>query len=161
VADHLEWFVNEGETCFRQGDYTGALSWYEKVLALAIAESWKPDGREPHWAAYAAFRRAETLLLLGQTVAGRPAMQAVADAWPDDRLGDLARAFLTGYGAGGKGAGARGIAAMKELNLEDYFSYYRDDTLHVPIDAKGILFSGVAPTLPTPEWPRVGVYEMP
>lgn len=159
--DRLRWLVNEGETRFRQGDYVNALDWYDQARALAAAESWTPAGGAPHWAAYADFRRAESLLLLGRAAEGRPAMQAVADAWPDDLLGDLARAFLAGYGAGGEGAVERGVAALAAIPLDDHFYHEQGGALRSPMDAAGIRFSGVAPALPAPEWPSVGAFEAP
>lgn len=159
VEDRLRWLVNEGETRFRSGEYEQSLSWYETALDLAEAEAWEPVKREPHWAAYAAFRRAQVLLLLGQTAEGLPAMQAVAAAWEGDLLGKLARAFLNGYGDGTmENAGHRGILAMYDVNLKTHFYYERSGALRFPMNAEGILFSGVASLPPAPEWPRVGTF---
>lgn len=160
VEDRLRWLVNEGETRFRQGDYAAALPWYDQALALAEAEAWEPAKKEPHWPAFAAFRRAQLLLSMGQVAEGRPAMQAVAIAWEGDRLGALARAYLEGYGAGGADAAARAIEAMRAaVNLEMHFYYEGSGLLRYPMNAGGILFSGVASLPPAPEWPRVGTFD--
>ena len=168
LTDHLRWWVNEGETAFRQGQYAEALAGYEKVIAMAEAEAWEPTVRknwgaaqkEPHWSAYAEFRRAETLFLLGQEAVAVPAMQAVAETWEGDLLGDLARAFLTGYGDGGADAAQRGIQEMRQtVDLEEHLYYSRPGTLRFPLDAEGILFSGIAPVFHAPDWVVVGTFE--
>lgn len=159
VADRLHWLVNEGETRFRQGDYDAALPWYEQALALAEAEAWEPVGEVPHWSAFAAFRRAQLLLLTGHRDEGRAAMQAVANTWEGDVLAALALAFLDGYGEGGAGAAERAFEAMRAaVDLEKHFYYEGFGLLRYPMTAEGILFSGVASLPPAPEWPKVGTF---
>ena len=160
IEERLRWLVNEGETRFRQGDYEAALPWYDQALALAEAEAWEPANKEPHWPAFAAFRRAQLLLSMEQVAEGRPAMQAVAIAWEGDRLGALARAYLKGYGEGGEGAAERAIEAMRAaVDLEKHFYYEGFGLLRYPMTAEGILFSGVA-SPPASEWPRVGTFNV-
>jgi len=153
AEDRLRWLTNEGEAAFRAGQYEEAVPSYEQVLAEAGAEDWQPETDEPDWAAYAAFRRAEALLLLGQAEYYRPsasglsAMQAVAREMDGDLLGELARAFLDGYGDGvapltGPDAAARGVAAMSAVDLYDHFYYERPGALRFPMDAAGILYPG-------------------
>jgi hypothetical protein len=106
-------------------------------------EDWQPQEDEADWRAYAAFRRAETLLLLGQTGAGLPAMEAVATELEGDLLGDLARAFLQGYGSGeDPDAAARGVAAMQTVDVYAHFYYERPGALRFPMEASGILYPG-------------------
>lgn len=162
VGDRLQWLVNEGETHFRQGDYEAALPWYEQALALAEAEAWEPVGESPHWSAFAAFRRAQLLLLTGNVDAGRAAMQAAAPMWERDAIFTaLAQAFLDGYGEGGEGAAERAFEAMRAaVDLEAYFYHEQQGRglLRYPMTAEGILSSGVASLPPAPEWPRVGTF---
>ncbi len=159
VEDRLRWLVNEGETRFRQGDYEAAWPWYDRTLALAETEAWEPVGEVPHWSAFAAFRRAQLLLLTGHVDEGRTAMQAVATMWERDAIFTaLAQAFLDGYGEGGEGAAERAFEAMRAaVDLEKHFYYEGFGLLRYPMTAQGILFSGVA-SLPVSEWPRVGTF---
>lgn len=160
VEDRLRWLVNEGETRFRQCDYEAALPWYDRTLALAETEAWEPAGEVPHWPAFAAFRRAQLLLLTGHVDEGRTAMQAVASIWERDAIFTaLAQAFLDGYGEGGEGAAERAFEAMRAVvDLADHFYHERLGLLRFPMTAEGILSSGVASLLPAPEWPRVGTF---
>ncbi len=163
VGDRLHWLVNEGETRFRQGDFEAALPWYEQALALAEAEAWEPVGEIPHWSAFAAFRRAQLLLLTGYVDEGRAAMQAAAAAWERDTIFTaLAQAFLDGFGAGGAGAAERAFEAMRAaVDLETYFynEHLGRGLLRFPMTAEGILSSGVGSLPPAPEWPRVGTFD--
>jgi len=154
TGDRLRWFTNEAERAYRSGDYNRALGWYDEVLRLAAAEKWVPGEDEPDWAEYSAFRRAETLLLRGQSeqippagyaVDGFVAMQAVASEHQGDILGDLADAFLAGFGDGSKiDAAARGVATMQQVDLYTYFYVSGDGggVLGFPMDAAGILYPG-------------------
>jgi len=143
TGDRLRWLTNEGEAVFRAGGYDKAVQRYEEVLRLAEAENWRGDGQEADWQAYAAFRRAETFLLLGQPSSGLPAMQAVAAEMDGDLLGELAQAFLEGYGDGSSpDAAARGVAAMQAVDLYTHFYYERTGALRFPMDANGILYPG-------------------
>jgi hypothetical protein len=147
AEDRLRWLTNEGEAAFRAGRYDEAVLWYEQVLAEAGAEDWQPQEDEADWQAYAAFRRAETLLLPGQRDEGLPAMQTVAAELDGDLLGELTQAFLEGYGEGvaplaGPDAAARGVAALSAVDLYDHFYYERPGTLRFPMDAPGILYPG-------------------
>jgi len=152
IADRLQWLTNEGEQMFRTGAYGEALLWYNEVLRLASSESWQPEEGSLDWTAYAAFRRAETLLIIdlpdedpppGYTADGRAALQAVVAAMQGDPLGDLAQAFLDGYGDGSSAdAAARGVAAMQEIDLYTHFYYERPGVLRFPLDARGILYPG-------------------
>lgn len=148
AVDRLRWLTNEGEAAFRAGRYGDALPWYEQVLAEAGAEGWQPEGDEPNWPIYAAFRRAEALLLQGGPASGLPEMDSVVTAMAGDLLGELARAFLQGYGqgaapaAGPEEAAARGVAAMGAVDLYAHFYYERPGALRFPMDAGGILYPG-------------------
>lgn len=153
AEDRLRWLTNEGEAAFRAGQYEEAVPLYEQVLAEAGAEDWQPGEGEPDWAAYAAFRRAEALLLLGQAEYSRPsasglsAMQAVAREMDRDLLGELARPFLEGYGDGvapltGADAAARGVAALQDVDLHSHFFQEEPGALRFPMNADGILYPG-------------------
>jgi len=113
------------------------------VLRQAEAVNWQPGEDEADWRAYAAFRRAETLLLLGRSDDGLSAMEAVATDMEGDLLGDLARAFLQGYGSGeDPDAVARGVAAMQRGDLYAHLYYERGGALRFPMEASGILYPG-------------------
>lgn len=143
TGDRLRWLANEGEAVFRAGGYDKAVQRYEEVLRLAEAENWRGNGQEADWQAYAAFRCAETFLLLGQPSSGLPAMQAVATEMDGDLLGELAQAFLEGYGDGSSpDAAARGVAAMQAVDLYTHFYYERTGALRFSMDANGILYPG-------------------
>ena len=143
TGDRLRWLTNEGEEVFRAGQYEEAVQRYEEVLRQAEADDRHQEEQEPDWRAYAAFRRAETLLLLGQASSGLPAIQAVATEMEGDLLGELARTFLQGYGDGSSpDAAARGVAAMQAVDLYPYFYYERAGALRFPMDADGILYPG-------------------
>lgn len=143
VEDRLRWLTNEAEDLFRSGEYEQAVRGYDAVLALAREEDWQPGEGEGNWPALAAFRRAEALLLGGNDGNGLEEMAAVAEAYADDLLGDLARAFLAGYAsAGGPEAAARGVAAMQDVPLWDHFYYEEPGALRFPMDAAGILYPG-------------------
>jgi len=73
-------------------------------------------------------------------------MRAVATELDGDLLGELARAFLEGYGESvspvDPAAAARGVAAMGAVDLYEHFYYERPGALRFPMDAAGILFPG-------------------
>lgn len=115
MGDQLRWLINEAETAFRSGDYKTALEGYEG--ALAMAETWSRESGEPDWAGVARFRRGEILLLLGRTDEARAQLRAVADAYADDLLGELAAACLSGAEEDSPDAPARCIAAMQQIQL--------------------------------------------
>lgn len=143
AEDRLRWLTNEGEGAFRSGRYEEAIARYEEVLRQAEAGNWRPGEDEADWRAYAAFRRAETLLLLGRPADGLPAMEAVATELEGDLLGDLARAFLQGYGSGeDPDAAARGVAAIQGADLYAHLYYERGGALRFPMEASGILYPG-------------------
>ena len=113
------------------------------VLRRAEAEDWQPGEEEADWRAYAAFRRAEALLLLARPDEGLSALEAVATDMEGDLLGELARAFLQGYGSGeDPDAAARGVAAMQGADLYAHFYYERGGALRFPMEASGILYLG-------------------
>jgi hypothetical protein len=143
VEDLLRWLTNEAEIPFRGGEYEQAITGYDAVLRLAKEDGWQPGEGEGNWPALAAFRRAEAMLLAGEVEGGREAMAAVAEVYADDRLGELARSFLDGYGqASGPEAAAWGVAAMQEVPLYDHFYYEEPGALRFPMDAAGVLYAG-------------------
>lgn len=143
ASDQLRWLTNEGEEAFRAGQYEEAIARYEAVLRRAEAEDWQPGEEEADWRAYAAFRRAEALLLLARPDEGLSALEAVATDMEGDLLGELARAFLQGYGSGeDPDAAARGVAAMQGADLYAHFYYERGGALRFPMEASGILYLG-------------------
>ena len=147
VEDRLRWFTNLGEESFRSGEYGAALQQYDSVLALAASEGWTPEVGQPDWSGYSRFRRAETLALLGRSDEALADMQAVAAGYAGDPLGELAEAFLAGYGDGrATDAPARGIAAMQTVDLYSHFYYERGGALCFPMEASGILYPGVGLT---------------
>ncbi len=115
MGDRLRWQINEAETAFRSGDYETALKEYER--ALAMAEGWSRESGEPDWAGVARFRQGEILLLVGRTSEGRAELRAVADAYADDLLGELAAACLSGTEEDSPDAPAHCIAAMQQVQL--------------------------------------------
>ena len=155
TADRLRWLVNQAESAYRYADYRRGLGWTNLALRVAASEKLEPGPDDPHWAAYAAFRRAAILALLREPDANPPgtypadglaAMQRVAADYRQDKLGELAAAFLEGYGDGsGPDAAARGVAAMGQVDLYTYFYESADRTglLYFPMDAAGILYPGV------------------
>jgi hypothetical protein len=71
-------------------------------------------------------------------------MQAVVVDYAADPLGEIAGAFLSGYGDGSApDAPARGVAAMQAVDLYSNFYYERGGTLRFPMDASGILYPGI------------------
>ncbi len=158
TEDRLRWYTNEGEVAFRAGEYETALEWYDRAAALAAAENWAPMRDQPDWRAYLRFRRAETLALLGRSGEALPEMQAVAAEYADNLLGELAAAFLDGYGNGrADDAAARGVASMQQMSARVYTYFYNEgcQVLCFPIHAYGLLYpgAGLAAYLNAhPEW---------
>jgi hypothetical protein len=147
VEDRLRWFTNQGETAFRSGEYEVALQQYDRALALAASAGWAPERGEPDWTGYSRFRRAETLALLGCSDEALADMQAVAAGYATDPLGEVAEAFLAGYGDGSPlDAPARGVAAMQTVDLYSHFYYERGGALCFPMYASGILYPGAGLT---------------
>jgi heat shock protein HslJ len=143
VGDQLRWLTNEAEAAFRTGAYQEALRGYGEVLRQAEAGNWHPEEGEADWRAYAAFRHAGTLLLLGQPSSGLPEIAALATEMEGDLLDELARAFLEGYGDGSSADSvAGGVAAMQAVDLYAHFFYERPGALRFPMDARGILYPG-------------------
>jgi hypothetical protein len=143
VEDRLRWFTNEGEQDFRSGEYEAARGWYDQVLALAAAEGWAPADGQPDWTGLVRFRRAESLALEARPDEILTEMQAIADEYTDDLLGELATAFLASYGDGGASdAAARGVAAMQRVDLYTHFYNERGGALRFPMDAGGVLYPG-------------------
>jgi hypothetical protein len=142
VEDWLRWTVNGAELAFRSGDYPAALEGYEEALGMT-AGGWTPADDQPDWAGYARFRRAETLALLGDPVASLSEMQGVAAHYGADILGELAEAFLSGYGDGSAAdAAALGVGAMQGVDLYSHLYWERGGALRFPLDAPGILYPG-------------------
>ena len=141
MGDRLRWQINEAETAFRSGNYETAIEGYERVLAMA--EGWSRESGEPDWAGVARFRRGEILLLVGRIGEGQAELRAVADAYADDLLGELAAACLSGTEEDSPDAPARCIAAMQQTQLwyrmEEHcgrgalcFPLYSTDILYPP-----------------------------
>ena len=89
-------------------------------------------------------------------------MQAVAADYPDDPLGELAAAFLAGYGDGSdEGAAAQGYTALRDLedHVRDHIQNERGGTLRYPMTTEGVLCctpgTNEAPSADG-RWPRVG-----
>lgn len=146
TVDQLRWQINDGELAFRAGDAAVALVAYNAALTLAASENWSPEGDEPDWRAVAAFRRALTLTLLDTEDPDPPAdypaddltaLQDIVTTYQGDILGELAVAFLDGYGDGvGRAAVARGFGAMQRIDLDGYFlDSPQAGTLRFPVDA--------------------------
>lgn len=147
VEDRLRWLTNQGEGAFRSGEYEVALQQYDSVLALAASEGWAPELGQSDWSGYSRFRRAETLALLARPDETLADMQAVAAGYAGDPLGEVAEAFLAGYGDGSAlDAHARGIAAMQTVDLYSHFYYERGGALCFPMDASDILYPGAGLT---------------
>ncbi|MFW6136422.1 MAG: hypothetical protein ACOC7N_06335, partial [Chloroflexota bacterium] len=165
TEDRLRWLTNEGETSFRTDRHQEALSAYEEALALAAAEEWAPEEGEPDWVGLLRFRRAETLAHLGQVSDAVRAMEDVASDYEDDLLGELAAAFLAGYGDGsGPDATEEACAALRQLEkrVGDHFYHEREGALRFPMTAAGILICEPDPGAVAPDetaWPRVGAFE--
>ena len=116
ASDRLRWWINEGETAFRAGDYEVALEKYGQ--ALAMAETWSRQPYEPDWRGVARFRRGEILLLMGRSDEAWAELRAVAGTYAGDLLGELAAACLSGAGEeDSPDAPARCIAEMQKIHL--------------------------------------------
>jgi hypothetical protein len=168
LEDRLRWLTNEGETAFRAGLYEEALSAYDEALALAQAEDWTPAADESDWVGLLRFRRGETLAHLGRASAAVAALEDVASDYEGGLLGDLAEAFLTGYGDGSAtDAVEKGCTAVQELGdrVGDHFYYERKGALRFPMTATGILTCEPDPEAVTSAdetlWPCVGAFGCP
>lgn len=151
TSERLRWLTYESEEAFRTGRYEEAVLRYEEVLRLADEDSWLPGDWETNWRAYAAFRHAESLLFQDPTQSDLQgalrSMQAVASEMEGDLLGELAQAFLKGYGdRSSPTAAARGVAAMQAVDLYSHFYHGGKGTLQYPLDAGGILYPGAGLT---------------
>lgn len=139
MGDRLRWLVNEAETAFRAGHYAAALEGYEK--ASAMAEAWSREAGEPDWAGLIRFRRGEILLLLGRADEARAELRAVADAYADDLLGELAVACLSGAEEDSPDAPARCIAAMQQVQLWHRMEEHcGEEALCFPLHSTDILY---------------------
>jgi len=168
TADRLRWLTNEGETAFRAGHYEEALSAYDEALALAQAQDWTPAADEPDWVGLLRFRRGETLAHLGGATEAVVALEDVASDYEGGLLGDLAAAFLAGYGNGGTAdAAERGCAALEELGdrVEGHFYHEREGALRFPMTVTGILICEPDPAaVASPDetaWPCIGAFGCP
>jgi len=167
AGDRLRWLTNEGETVFRSGRYAEALTAYEEALAFAAAEDCAPEVWGPDWVGLLRFRRAQTAAYLGRAAEALSGMQAVTSDYEDDLLGELATAFLAGYGDGAReNAATEAYTALQSLEerVHDQFYYERKGTLRFPMDAEGILCcapgSDTTTASDTTSWPRVGSVDM-
>ncbi|MFP4346423.1 MAG: hypothetical protein ACLFU8_17190 [Anaerolineales bacterium] len=139
TTGRLKALVNEGEEAFRAGEYPAAQEHFAGVLALASAEGWEPGIVDADWVGVARLRRAQLLALLdpGRSQEAVAEMEALAETYAGDPLGDLAAAFLAGYE--GEDAAARAIAAMQAVNLHAHLYHERGGALTLPVDA-GLLY---------------------
>lgn len=142
ARDRLLWHVHEAERAFRSGEYEAALEKYEQVLK--IAEAWERGLGEPDWQGWARFRRGEILLLLGRTDEAQAQLRTVAEAYPDDSLGKLAAACLSGATEDTPDAPARCVAAMQRVRLGQPLDVQCGQrALCFPLDNMGILYPPV------------------
>jgi hypothetical protein len=145
--------------------YEEALTAFEEALAFAEAESWRPAEDEADWTALLRFRRAQTLAYLGRSADALAAMEDVASDYGADPLGELADAFVSGYGDGSAAAmTAEAYAALQEMEerLWEHFYEEQPGVLRFPITAEGLLCcapgTSVETTADEPRWPEVGVF---
>jgi hypothetical protein len=171
TEDRLRWLTNEGETAFRRAEYEEALAGYDEALAFAEAQGWRPADGEPDWVGFLRFRRAQIQAYLGQVDAVRSGMLRLATDYEDDLLGELATAFLSGYGDGGEeeaaaSAAAKAHAALLRLEerVRDHFYNERPGALRFPIQDVDLLCCAAevqaATTYDGASWPQVGGLEV-
>ncbi|MGC9522031.1 MAG: hypothetical protein ACP5HG_09140 [Anaerolineae bacterium] len=161
--DRLRWLTNAGEVAFRRAEYEEAVDGYDEALAYAETQDWRPADDEPDWIGFLRFRRAQVLAYLGQTEAARTGMQRLATDYEDDLLGELAAAFLAGYGDSSReDAPAEAHAALLPLEerLRDHFYNERPGALRFPLQADHMLCcepgSRAAAAYDGASWPQVG-----
>jgi hypothetical protein len=162
VEDRLRWLANEGETAFRIGHYEEALTTYDDVLALDAADDWTPAKEAPDWIGWVRFRHAQTLAYLDRADEARSNMRKVASNYEDDLLGELATAFLSGYGdESSSNAATTAYKALRELDerLRDHLNYGREGALAHPMTTEGVLCCEPGTSEaghPDGRWPLVG-----
>ncbi|MGC9348999.1 MAG: hypothetical protein ACP5JG_12720, partial [Anaerolineae bacterium] len=162
VEDRLRWLANEGETAFRMGHYEEALTTYDDILALDAADDWTPAKEAPDWIGWVRFRHAQTLAYLERADEARSGMRKVASNYEADLLGELATAFLSGYGdESSSDAATTAHKALRELDerLRDHLSYGREGALAHPMTTEGILCCKPGTSEaghPDGRWPLVG-----
>jgi tetratricopeptide (TPR) repeat protein len=162
VEDRLRWLANEGETAFRMGHYEEALTTYDDILALDAADDWTPAKEAPDWIGWVRFRHAQTLAYLERADEARSGMRKVASNYEADLLGELATAFLSGYGdESSSDAATTAHKALRELDerLRDHLSYGREGALAHPMTTEGVLCCEPGTSEaghPDGRWPLVG-----
>lgn len=166
AEDQIRWLTNAAETAFRSSRFDEALKGCDKALAFAAKESWGPATDQPDWVGFLRFRRAQTLARLGRAVEAQHSLEAVGSEYAGDLLGELAAAFLAGYGAGsGPDPTEAACAALQTLDerLRDHFHRDGEGALQFPTTASGVLWcephrgSIVEPV--EPSWPHVGEFD--
>jgi hypothetical protein len=180
TEDRLRWLTNEAETAFRMGQYEEALNLYEQARTFATAKDWTPTEETPDWVGLLRFRRAQTMIYLTHKgeylrTLGYSAdeavseMEDVASDYEGGPLGQLAEAFLSGYGEGsGVNAAMGAYVAMQDMEerLRDHVQEERPGALlRFPVTVEGVLCcepgTTVEPVSDADEspWPQVGVFE--
>lgn len=166
AEDQLRWLTNAAETAFRFGRLDEALQGCDKALAFAAAESWGPARDQPDWVGFLRFRRAQTLARLGRAVEAQRSLEAVGSEYAGDLLGELAAAFLAGYGDGsGPDPTDAACAALQPLDqrLREHFHRDGEGALQFPMTASGVLWCephrGSTGEPVEPSWPRVGGFD--
>ncbi len=130
--------INVAESAFRKGQLDQALAAYSRAVEnTALAQ--EPETEQVDWPAYAEFRVGEIEALRGNASAAQEAMARVTEAGPS--LSEMATAFLEGYGDGDV---ASGLAMVQHVNLHERFYFENGGNLGFPMDAAGVLYSGLA-----------------
>jgi len=140
----LRVLVNQAELHYQAGALEQALAGYQDVVTRA-ADMERPQGRAPHWPAYARFRIAQVQALLGQAKAARAELsRLLADLDEKSNLRPLVQAFEENYNPAQPDAALRAMAALHGLNLYEQF-YWHDDRpgdLTFPMSVGPLLWPG-------------------
>lgn len=140
----LRVLVNEAELLYQAGDLEEALAGYQNVVARA-ADVERPEGRAPHWPAYARFRAAQVQALLGHADAAREELRALlADLDEGSNLRPLVQVFYAAYDPTQPDAALRAVAALHGMRLYEQF-YWHDDRpgdLTFPMTMEPLLWPG-------------------
>lgn len=131
--------VNVAEAAFQRGDYTEAITAYQKA---AEDEGLSEDAQtRVDWRAYAVFRSGQLHALLGQAGQARQALSTAREAGP--LLDSLATAFLEAYQDGDVAAA---WAALQKTDLHGKVEQGEAGNLGAPMDPLMVLYPSIAVT---------------
>ena len=140
----LRVLVNEAELRYQAGDLEEALAAYRDIVTRA-ADMERPQERAPHWPAYARFRIAQVLALLGRADAAQRELRALLDELDEkSNLRPLVQVFADAYDPAQPDAALRAMAALHELRLYEQFYWHdnRSGDLTFPMNMETLLWPG-------------------